>query len=111
MHVLNSGLCTEKKQFWVTLFSSPANYLIMIAAQRPNFPYDLFQEGDYVGNSPNFLVRKTVRMSDGNGLLILEEVKVFLTYPSPNFYMDALSGTGILVSIRTMEGNINCVVK
>ena len=83
----------------------------MAAGQRSNFPYDLFQVKDYVANSPKFLARKTVYMSDENGLLIPEEVKVFLTYPFPNFDMDALSGTGIPVLVQTTVGNINCVVK
>ena len=90
-----------------TLLSSPANHLIMAASQRSNFPYDFFQVGDYVGYPTSFLARKTVRMSDQNGLLIPVEVKVFLTYSSPNFDMDVLSGAGIPVLVRTTAGNIN----
>ena len=82
----------------------------MAAGQRPNFLYDLFQVGDYVKNLSSFFAQKTVHMSDENGILIPREARVFITYPSPNFDMDALSGAGIPVLVRMMTGNINCVV-
>ena len=83
----------------------------MAASQRHNFPYDLFQVGDYVGNFSSFLAQKTVRMSDKNQLLMPGEARVFITYPSPNFDMDALTNPEISVLVRTTARNINCVVK
>ena len=83
----------------------------MTASQQPNFLYNLFQMRDYVGNLSSFLARKTVHMSDENGLLIFGEAKVFLTYPFSNFGMDALCGTEIHVLVRINAGNINSAVK